>query len=29
MSMQYPHSDIYITDIIGYDQIKFNEIYTP
>jgi len=29
MGMLYLHNDIFLTDIIGCDWLKFSEIYTP
>jgi len=26
--MLYRHNDIFLIDIIGYDQLKFSQIYT-
>jgi len=27
--MQYSHNDIFLTDVIGYDRLKFSYICTP
>jgi len=29
MSMPYVHNDIFLSDSIGYDKLKFSQIYTP
>jgi len=29
IGMLYLHNDIFVTDIIGYDRLKFSYIYTP
>ena len=29
MDMLYLRNDIFLTDIIGYDRLKFSEIYPP
>ena len=29
MLYAYLHSDIFLTDIMGYDWLKFSQIYTP
>ena len=29
MGMLYLHNDIFLSDIMGYDQLKFSYIYAP
>jgi len=29
MGMLYLHNDIFLTDITGYDQLKFSQVHTP